>query len=95
MKLTASREALVSPAREVLEAIRRLEAAVRSASDGEIGLVRIAFAGVSTHQLVSRLAQVIRSQRPGIQPELSSHNFAQAAMTSLLHDDTDPGPASN
>jgi DNA-binding transcriptional LysR family regulator len=38
----------VEPAREVLEALRRAEAAVRSADNGEVGLVRIAFAGLST-----------------------------------------------
>ncbi len=89
VKLTASGAALVGPAKEVLEAIRRAEAAVRSASDGEIGLVRIAFAGVSTHRLVARLARVVRSQRPGIQLELSSQNFAQPAMTRLIQGDTD------
>lgn len=89
VKLTASGEALVDPAREVLDALRRAEASVRSADDGEVGLVRIAFAGVSTHQLVARLARVVRSQRPGIRLELSSQNFAQPAMKKLVDGDTD------
>ena len=72
MTLTSSGQALVGPAREVLEAVRRAEVAVRSADHGEVGLVRLAFAGVSTHPLVARLARVVRSQRPGIQLELSS-----------------------
>ena len=89
VKLTASGEALVGPARDVLDALRRAEAAVRAADDGDVGLVRIAFAGASTHQLVARLARVVRSQRPGIQLELSSQNFAQPAMKKLVSGETD------
>jgi DNA-binding transcriptional LysR family regulator len=89
VSLTTSGEALIAPAREVLDALRRAEAAVRSADDGEVGVVRIAFAGVSTHRIVARLARAVRSQRPGIQLELSSQNFAQPAMKRLLQGETD------
>ncbi|WP_024820731.1 LysR substrate-binding domain-containing protein [Arthrobacter sp. 31Y] len=89
VKLTSSGQALIAPASEVLESLRRAEDAVRSADDGESGLVRIAFAGVSTHPLVARLARLVRSQRPGIQLELSSQNFAQPAMTKLVQSETD------
>src|SRR6478672_11658830 len=89
VRLTASGDALVAPAKEVLAALRRAEIAVRSADDGEAGVVRIAFAGMSTHPHVARLARVVRSQRPGIQLELSSQNFAQPAMKKLVQGDTD------
>ncbi|KQU45902.1 LysR family transcriptional regulator [Rhodococcus sp. Leaf278] len=89
VKLTAAGEALVQPARAVLDAMRRAENAVVSAEGGETGLVRLAFAGVSTHQMVARLARVVRSQHPGISLELSSQNFAQPAMKKLLTGDTD------
>ena len=89
VSLTSSGQALVGPALEVLDALRRAEAAVRSADDGEAGLVRIAFAGVSTHRLVAALARVVRSRRPGIELELSSQNFAQPAMKKLVQGDTD------
>lgn len=89
VSLTSSGQALVSPAMEVLDALRRAEAAVRSAGDGEAGLVRIAFAGVSTHRLVASLARVVRSRRPGIELELSSQDFAQPAMKKLVQGDTD------
>lgn len=87
--LTASGRALVDPAREVLEAVRRAENAVHAADGGESGLVRIAFAGASTHALVARLARTVRSRRPGIQLELSSQNFAQPALRRLLQHETD------
>lgn len=89
VRLTSSGQALLAPAAEVLEALRRAEEAVRSAENGEVGLVRIAFAGVSTHQLVARLARLVRSNRPGIQLELSSQNFAQPAMKKLVQGETD------
>jgi len=89
VSLTSSGQALVGSAREVLDALRRAEASVRYADESDVGVVRIAFAGVSTYRLVARLARQIRSQRPGIQLELSSQNFAQPAMKRLLNGDTD------
>ena len=89
VKLTSSGQALVGPATEVFEALRRAEDAVRSADNGDAGLVRIAFAGVSTHQLVARLARQVKSNRPRIQLELSSQNFAQPAMKKLVQGETD------
>jgi DNA-binding transcriptional LysR family regulator len=89
VRLTSSGQALVNPAKEVLDSLRRARAAVASADDGEVGTVRIAFAGVSTHRLVARLARAVRSQRPGIVLELSSQNFAQPAMKRLVAGETD------
>jgi DNA-binding transcriptional LysR family regulator len=89
VRLTVGGQALIASAEEVLDALRRAEASVRSAGDGEAGLVRIAFAGVSTHPLVARLARAVRAGRPGIQLELSSQNFAQPAMKKLAQGDTD------
>lgn len=89
VRLTTSGQALVEPARDVLEALRRARAAVTAADDGEVGTVRIAFAGVSTHALVAKLARAVRSQRPGIVLEMSSQNFAQPAMKRLLAGETD------
>lgn len=89
VRLTSSGQALVDPAKEVLESLRRARAAVASADHGEVGTVRIAFAGVSTHSLVARLARAVRSQRPGIELEMSSQNFAQPAMKRLLAGETD------
>lgn len=89
VQLTASGRALLGPAAEVLDVIRRAEATVRSAAEGESGVVRISFAGLSTYRLVARLARAVRSQRPGIQLELSSQQFAQPALKKLQQGDTD------
>jgi DNA-binding transcriptional LysR family regulator len=87
--LTPSGQAMLEPAREVMEAVRRAIEAARSADRGEVGLVRIAFAGVSTHPLVATLARNVRSVRPGIELELSSQNFAQPAIQKLVKRETD------
>jgi len=87
--LTPAGRAMLEPAREVLEALRRATEAVRSAERGEVGLVRIAFAGVSTHPLVAALARSVRSERGGIELELSSQNFAQPALEKLATGATD------
>ncbi|MFD2416480.1 LysR family transcriptional regulator [Amycolatopsis pigmentata] len=89
VSLTAGGQAFLGPAREVLASLGRAEDAVRAADGGEAGLVRIAFAGVSTHPLVARLARAVHSRRPGIELELSSQNFAQPAMRRLVQGETD------
>ena len=89
VRLTASGRALLEPAHRVLEEARRAEEAVRAADVGEIGLVRLGFAGTSTYALVAQWARVVRQHRPGIQLELSSQNFAEPAMRMLLRGDVD------
>jgi DNA-binding transcriptional LysR family regulator len=89
VRLTASGRALIGPATEVLDALRRAELSVQAVEDGVVGEVRVAFAGISTHGLVARLARVVRSRRPGVQLELSSQNFAQPLMKKLMQGETD------
>lgn len=89
VSLTSSGRALVEPAREVLHAVRRATEAARSAERGTFGLVRVAFAGVSTHPIVAMLARQVRLQRPGIELELSSQNLAQSAVRRLVSGTTD------
>jgi len=87
--LTPAGRALVGPASEVLEALRRAQAAVGAAAEGQHGLVRISFAGVSTHRLLARLARTVRAERPGVRLELISQQFAQPALRTLQSGDTD------
>ena len=89
VRLTTAGQALIEPATAVLDAVRRAEGAVQAADLGETGVVRVAFAGVSTYQLVAEWARLVRQSRPGIRLELSSQNFAQPAMRKLLDKDVD------
>jgi DNA-binding transcriptional LysR family regulator len=89
VKLTGAGEALIGPATEVINAMRRASIAVHAADKGEVGRVRVAYAGASTHTLVGRLAREVRRDHPGIQIELLSQNFAQPAMDRVLTGDVD------
>jgi DNA-binding transcriptional LysR family regulator len=89
VRLTAAGQALLEPAHQVMEALRRAEAAVHSADSGEVGFIRIGFAGVSSYQLVAEWARVVRQHRPGIRLELYSQNFALPAMRKLVNDEVD------
>jgi DNA-binding transcriptional LysR family regulator len=89
VRLTAAGEALVPPARELLEVADRAAAVVASVGQGEFGRVRIAFAGASTHVIVGLLAREVRRRYPGIDIELSSQNYAQPAMARVLRGEMD------
>jgi DNA-binding transcriptional LysR family regulator len=89
VRLTAAGKGLLEPARQVMDALRRAEAAVHAAEVGEVGLVRIGFAGVSSYELVAQWARVVRQHRPGIRLELYSQNFALPAMRKLAGNDVD------
>jgi DNA-binding transcriptional LysR family regulator len=91
VSLTPAGEALVAPARALLEASERAAAVVESVGQGEFGRVRIAFAGASTHVMVGRLAREVRRRYPGIDIELSSQNYAQPAMSRVLQGEMDIG----
>lgn len=87
--LTASGQALLAPAREVLASVASAVETVHAAATGQIGVVRVDFAGVSTHRIVAQLARAVRAHRPGIRLELSSQKFAQPAMRRLLDGKSD------
>ncbi len=89
VRLTSSGLALIDGARDVLESLRRAEDHVKAAENGEVGRVRVAFAGVSTYRLVAALARSVRSSHPGILLELSSQNFALPVMRRLVGRETD------
>lgn len=87
--LTPAGEALMGPAREVLDSVRRAAQEARAAGRGDVGRVRVAFAGVSTHPLVAAVARRVRAERPGVVLDLSSQNFAQPALRKLAAEETD------
>jgi DNA-binding transcriptional LysR family regulator len=87
VRITPAGEALIGPATEVFDALRRAAAAVRAIEHGEVGLVRIAYAGASTHRLVGALARAVRQEHPGILLELFSQQFARPLIDRLLDGD--------
>ena len=84
VQLTAAGEALLLPAREILDACRMAEIAVSAAGKGTTGRVRLGFAGTSSHLLVGRWAKLVRKTNPGIEFVLDSSAFANEALLMLL-----------
>ena len=87
--LTSVGEALIAPAKEVLDALDRVSTVARAAGMGEIGRVRLAYAGASSNVMVGRLARAVKQNHPGVQFELLSQHFAQPAMQLLTRGDID------
>ncbi|WP_369045536.1 LysR family transcriptional regulator [Sinomonas sp. P10A9] len=84
VRLTEEGRALIEPARDMLETARRAESAVHAASRGDVGLVRVAYSGASTHVLIGILAREVRRRHPGITFGLDSQNFALPALGKVL-----------
>ncbi|SDK02464.1 transcriptional regulator, LysR family [Cryobacterium psychrotolerans] len=91
VRLTPAGEALVRPARDILDGVRRAGIAVASAGKGETGRVRVAFAGASSHVMVGKLAKLVRETHPGIDFELYSSNFAIPALDKVINKEMEIG----
>lgn len=87
--LTTAGQALIGPANDVLEGCRVARSAVRSAGEGETGLVRLGFAGPSSHLLVGDLSRLVRQRRPGIELRLRSTTYANEALRSVIDGELD------
>lgn len=83
VKLAPAGEALVEPARSILDSVRETEDAIRFTKAGEIGTVRMGFAGASSNHLVARLLTVTRKEKPGIKIDLDTTTYAAEALAGL------------
>lgn len=93
VELTAAGQALVQPAQDILTAYRLAEQAVQSAGKGEVGRVRLGFAGPSSHLWIADLSQYIRQHYPGISFELQSTTYADHGLQLILDGTLDLGIA--
>ena len=84
VRLTSAGEALLDPARQVLEGCRVARRAVHSAGRGETGRVRMGFAGPSSHLLVGQLGRLVREWHPGIELSLQSTTYAHEGLRAVL-----------
>lgn len=84
VRLTAAGEALLGPAHAILDDLRLARVAVRAAGKGEVGRVRVGFAGPSSHMLIGNLARRVREQHPGIELVLHSVTYATEALSQLM-----------
>jgi DNA-binding transcriptional LysR family regulator len=91
VRLTAAGEALVQPARDILNSCRMAEIAVVAAGKGQTGRVRIGFAGASSHLLLGQWAKLVRKTNPGIEFVLDSTAYASEALSKVLDGTLDIG----
>lgn len=89
VQLTAAGAALIPPAQEILPAAERARASTLAAGRGEVGTVKLAYAGASTHVLVGVLAREVRKAYPGIAFRLDSQDFALPALARVLRSEVD------
>lgn len=87
--LTSAGETFVQPAKEIDDSHARALASVSLTATGEIGRVRLGFAGASSHLLVSQLVRTCLERFPGIHIELFSANFADMALSKILENQYD------
>ncbi|GAA2096670.1 MULTISPECIES: LysR family transcriptional regulator [Brevibacterium] len=81
--LAPAGEALVGPARALLEASETAEQAVHFAAAGDTGRVRLGFGGYSSALLAARLTRAVRHRKPGITMELESSIYTKEALDRL------------
>lgn len=72
-----------------LAATDRAKATALAAGRGEVGIVKLAYAGASTHVLVRVLAREVRRAHPRIEVRLNSQDFALPALARVLRGDVD------
>lgn len=84
VRLTPAGEALIAPATEILDGFRVAKAAVNAAGKGEIGRVRVGFAGPSSHMLIGKLARLVREKHPGIELGLRSVTYAAEGLSQVM-----------
>jgi DNA-binding transcriptional LysR family regulator len=89
VQLTAAGVALMASSREILAAAERARTSALAAGRGEVGVVKLAYAGASTHVLVGILAREVRKVHPGIEVRLNSQDFALPALARVLRGEVD------
>lgn len=89
VRLTSAGQALLDPARTVLDDLRAARRAVRAAGRGETGTVRVGFAGPSSHLLVGSLGRRVRELHPGIELRLQSTKYGPGALRAVIDGDLD------
>ncbi|MEX1909375.1 LysR substrate-binding domain-containing protein [Janibacter sp. Y6] len=89
VRLTPQGAAFVDPAREIVRAVETAERTVTDASSGEIGEVRVGFAGPSSHRPISQLARRVRRDLPGIELSLTSTTYGSGAIERIVEGSLD------
>ncbi|MCQ9353291.1 LysR substrate-binding domain-containing protein [Corynebacterium sp. 153RC1] len=89
VELTAAGKALVEPARKLVEVSDAAVRTVRDAATGNLGTVKLGFAGASVHQSVGQLAREVQSKHPGIDLELYSSQLSPLGLQKVQKGEID------
>lgn len=91
VRLTPAGEALLVPARVILDQVDTARRVVRSAHMGEVGRVTVGFAGASGNSLMPVLTRAVAAAHPGIELALRGQIYSGDAVTRLQNGSLDLG----
>jgi DNA-binding transcriptional LysR family regulator len=81
--LTLAGQRLLPAVRRALLEVGNVKDAANSIASGDSGLVRIGFAGASSHRSLPLLSRAVRQAHPGIELQLKSQTYVYTAMKEL------------
>lgn len=89
VELTSVGKALIEPARRLVAASEEAVHTVEDAIAGNIGHIRIGFAGASTYSSIGRIFQELRRAKPGVTLDVESSMFSPEGLRSVLDREVD------
>lgn len=89
VSLTSAGSALIRPAIEILGSLEAAERAVKQAEMGDVGTVRIGYAGADSYQLIAGIVKAVKEEKPGISLVLRANVFTFEATTQLMENQLD------
>ncbi|MFL4476366.1 LysR family transcriptional regulator [Paeniglutamicibacter sp. MACA_103] len=95
VRLTPSGEALLEPAKVINVHVDGVKRIARSAQQGEIGLVKVGFAGTTGYSIMSILAREVSREQPGISLALQPQMYSGEALSMLRDGEIDLGVISS
>ena len=82
--LTLAGEALIEPARQLVDVSDSVRRVVRETVSGQVGTVHLGFAGASTHESVGEVSRAVRRRSSRIKLQLHSSQFSNQGVARVL-----------
>lgn len=83
VRLTASGEALLEPARSIVHQVEGAKRIARAAQEGIVGRVQVGFGGTSGYSILSLLAREVAERQPGIELALRPQTYSGEAALAI------------
>jgi DNA-binding transcriptional LysR family regulator len=91
VRLTSAGEALLDPARRVIEDAAQAERAARAGGRGEYGRVTLAYAGASSRFLLPQLMRAVRADYPNLELVMRGQTYANTTLALIADREIDLG----